>query len=57
MLAQTVVVKIEPGTVKPPDDPKYICEICNRMFSRRVTLKQHSLQHIDNSSDYDSDDE
>lgn len=38
------------------EEPKYICEICDRVFSRKVTLKQHREQHIDNTpSDLDSD--
>lgn len=38
------------------EEPKYICEICDRVFSRKVTLKQHREQHIDNTpSDLESD--
>lgn len=27
------------------EDTRYICEFCNRVFSRKVTLKKHMEQH------------
>lgn len=27
------------------EDPKYICETCNRVFSRKVTLTKHQEVH------------
>ena len=43
------------------EDPKYICETCNRVFSRKVTLTKHQEVHDSKFSGYleldESDDE
>jgi len=37
------------------EDTRYICEFCNKVFSRRVTLKKHLEQHEKSSSSIDSE--
>lgn len=37
------------------EDTRYICEFCNKVFSRRVTLKKHLEQHEKSSSSLDSE--
>jgi len=36
-------------------DTGYICEYCNKVFSRRVTLKKHLEQHEKSSSSLHSE--
>lgn len=36
------------------EDMRYICEYCNRVFSRKVTLKKHMEQHENAVSGVDS---
>lgn len=35
---------------------RYICEYCNRVFSRKVALKKHRESHEKSSSGLDSSD-
>lgn len=37
------------------EDTRYICEFCNKVFSRRVTLKKHMEEHEKSSSGPDSE--
>jgi len=42
--------------VKNDEESRYICEFCNRVFSRKVALKKHKEQH-ETATDLESDDE
>ncbi|XP_060866404.1 zinc finger and SCAN domain-containing protein 10-like [Metopolophium dirhodum] len=46
---------IPPKVTKKNEDTRYICEYCNKVFSRRVTLKKHLEQHEKSSSSLDSE--
>ncbi|XP_022164463.1 zinc finger protein MSN4-like [Myzus persicae] len=37
------------------EDTRYICEFCNKIFSRRVTLKKHLEEHEKSSSSLGSE--
>jgi len=37
------------------EDTRYICQYCNKVFSRRVTLKKHLEQHEKSSSSLESE--
>ncbi|KAL4141825.1 hypothetical protein QTP88_004382 [Uroleucon formosanum] len=44
-----------PQQTKKNEDTRYICEFCNKVFSRRVTLKKHLEEHEKSSSGADSE--
>ncbi|CAI6373105.1 unnamed protein product [Macrosiphum euphorbiae] len=37
------------------EDTPYICQYCNKVFSRRVTLKKHLESHENSSSSLESE--
>ncbi|XP_001952185.1 uncharacterized protein LOC100165823 [Acyrthosiphon pisum] len=46
---------IPPKQTKKNEETHYICQYCDKKFSRRVTLKKHLEQHEKSSSSLDSE--